>query len=366
MTQNNEIHKISAAEEKRIAFRRFIVLLALMAAFLWIMFRYGTGNIETDVEKSARAFTLVLWSVLLEALPFILLGTIISSLIQVFVSEDTILKVLPKNNVLRLVLASLLGLIFPVCECAIIPITRALMKKGMPVGPAIAFMLATPIVNPVVLLSTYNAFPTMPQMALYRGLFGFFGAVAIGFLAGRAQDKSVLKDHAPECGCGCSHDHHEGHAEAACTHTHHPAPKGIKGIVGEVLAHTSAELKNVGMYLIFGAMIASCMQIFVPKELLFAVGGGRMSSIVIMMALAFILSLCSEADAFIANTFLLHFSGASVLAFLITGPMIDIKNTLMLFGSFKHRFVIKVISIILLVCLILALIASFIMGGAYA
>ena len=364
MTQNKGSDKTNATEEKRVAFRRFIVFVALMAAFLWLMFRYGTGNVETDVEKSARAFTLVVWSILMEALPFVLLGTIISSLIQLFVSEDTILKVLPKNNICRLGLASLLGLIFPVCECAIIPITRALIRKGMPVGPAMAFMLATPIVNPVVLLSTYNAFPAMPEMVLYRGVFGFVGAVAIGYVVGRAADQAILKDHT--LACGCAHDHHKGHSEAACTHIHHHAPKGAKAIISQVLAHTSAELKNVGMYLIFGAMIASCMQIFVPKELLFAVGSGRVSSIGIMMALAFVLSLCSEADAFIANTFLLHFSGASVLAFLMTGPMIDIKNTMMLFGSFNHRFVIKVISIILLVCLILALIASFIMGGAYA
>lgn len=365
MKRDNGIIETSDGEQKRGGIRRFIVFMALMAAFFWIMFRYGTGNIETDVETSARAFTLVLWSVLLEALPFVLLGTILSSLIQLFVSEDTILKILPKNNMLRLVLASLLGLIFPVCECAIIPITRALIKKGMPVGPAIAFMLATPIVNPVVLLSTYNAFPTMPQMVLYRGLFGFIGAVAVGFLAGRAQERSILKDHAPDCGCAHDHEHRGGHSEAACAYHHH-TPKGFKGVFREVLAHTSAELKSVGMYLIFGAMIASAMQIFVPKEMLFSAGSGRVSSIVIMMALAFVLSLCSEADAFIANTFLFHFSGASVLAFLITGPMIDIKNTMMLFGSFKHRFVVRVILTILLTCLALALIASFIMGGAYA
>ena len=365
MGQHKKIEKDAGGQTGE-SVRKFIVFMALLAAFFWITFRYGTGNIETGVEASARAFTLVLWSILLEAMPFVLLGTILSSLIQIFVSEETIMKVLPKNNWLRLITASLLGLVFPVCECAIIPIARALIKKGMPVGPAIAFMLATPIVNPVVLLSTYNAFPAMPSMVLYRGLFGFIGAVAVGFLAGRAQDRSVLKDHAPECNCGCGHAHHEGHDEAACTHSHHHAPKGIKGILGEVLSHTSAELKNVGMYLIFGAMIASAMQIFVPKELLYAVGSGRVSSIVVMMALAFVLSLCSEADAFIANTFLLHFSGASVLAFLITGPMIDIKNTMMLFAGFKRRFVIKVVSIILLICLILSLIVSFIMGGAYA
>jgi uncharacterized membrane protein YraQ (UPF0718 family) len=97
----------------------FFVILVFWVSYLW-----GTGEVETLAESKMRGFTLILWSILLEALPFVLLGTLISSLIQIYVTQDTILKILPKNNFLRLVFASLIGLIFPVCECAIIPITR--------------------------------------------------------------------------------------------------------------------------------------------------------------------------------------------------------------------------------------------------
>ena len=357
-----------------------IIVLFITAVVFWVGFCGGTGDVETSAEVTMRGFTLILWSILLEALPFVLLGTIISSLIQVFVSEDMIMRILPKNNFLRLVFASLIGLVFPVCECAIIPITRGLIKKGMPAGPAFAFMIATPIVNPVVLLSTYNAFPTMPQMVVYRAVCGFLGAVLIGALVNRAEGKAILRDDVvPSCGCGCDHDHgkvegapsecghnHVDHLDCHTDglHDHHAVKKD--GTFKMVLAHTSTELQNVGMYLIFGAIIAACMQMLVPTEVLTSIGGGRIVSIVVMMLLAFVLSLCSEADAFVASTFLLQFSSSSVLAFLITGPMIDIKNTIMMLGSFKKRFVVRLILTILLVCFALALIASFLIGGSYA
>lgn len=342
--------------------KKIIIFLFTLGLLFWLSYTIATGEIETALETKVKGFTLILWSILLEALPFVLLGTIISSLIQVYVSEDTILKILPKNNFIRLIFASCLGLIFPVCECAIIPITRGLIKKGMPVGPAIAFMIATPIVNPVVLLSTYNAFPNMPEMVVYRGVLGFVGAIIIGFLVERGT-KNVLKKDSNNISCSCGHDHHH-HDESSCRSHHHDISKrnGL-ATIKEVIAHTNIELKSVGAYLIFGAIIATAMQLFISKDLLFSVGGNRGLSVIVMMSLAFVLSLCSEADAFIASTFMLHFSSASVLAFLITGPMIDIKNTMMLFGAFKKRFVIKLIGIILLVCFSLAIIVSYMLGG---
>ncbi len=355
------------------------ILLFIMAVIFWAAYCSGAGDTQTAAMAAMRGFALILWSILLEALPFVLLGTIISSLIQVFVSEDMVLRILPKNNLLRLAAAALFGLVFPVCECAIIPITRGLIKKGLPAGPAISFMIATPIINPIVLLSTYNAFPTMPQMMIWRAACGFVGAVLIGLLVSRADDKSVLKD-GKVLSCGCGHDHAHAHGEETACEPHHDhsaacscgadahvhIKTGKTSVIKAVLSHTGAELQSVGMYLIFGAIIAASMQMFVPTEVLTHIGGGRIASIVVMMLLAFVLSLCSEADAFVANTFLLQFSGASVLAFLITGPMIDIKNTLMMLGSFKKGFVVRLILTILLVCFLLALAASFVMDGGAA
>lgn len=340
--------------------QRGILILLFAVSVFWIGYVLGTGDTETAIEANMRGFTLILWSILLEALPFVMLGTIISSLIQVFVTEDMILSVMPKNNFLRLVFSALIGLIFPVCECAIIPITRGLMKKGMPAGPAIAFMLATPIINPIVLFSTYNAFTSMPVMTPLRAGCGFVGAIAVGALAGRyAKTHPVLKEESgtsSECTCACGHAHGEEHEEG----------NKVWNAVKAVMTHTNSELQSVGMYLIFGAVIAATMQMAVPTEVLTGIGSGRVVSILVMMALAFVLSLCSEADAFVANTFLLQFSGASVLAFLIVGPMIDIKNTLMMLGSFRKRFTVRLIGAILVVCFLLALLVSFFLGGSYA
>ncbi len=373
-----------------------LILLFLTVVIFWIAYVGGTGSVETSAEKTARALTLTLWAILLEALPFVLLGSLLSGLIQVFVTEDMLLRILPKNKVLQVVAAALVGLIFPVCECAIIPIARGLVKKGMPVGAAIAFMTATPIINPIVLLSTYNAFPTMPQMALWRFLFGFAGAVIIGFIAGRFTGGPVLKDsvsdavavcgcghehaHEHECSCGhehahehehecsCGHEHeHEHEHECGCGHEHvhdNGSRSGAWDAIRSVLAHTGDELKSVGAYLIFGALIAAAMQLLVPKDVISGIGSGSVSSTLAMMLLAFVMSLCSEADAFVASTFMTQFPAAAVLGFLITGPMIDIKNTMMLMGSFKKRFALKLIIIILLVCFALAMAAGlFVKGG---
>ncbi|MEX1307791.1 MAG: permease [Eubacteriales bacterium] len=340
----------------------------LIAVFFLIIIAWVNIRINVDVESSAvmetaRGFTLILWSVLLEALPFVMLGTVISSLIQEFVTEEMILKVLPKSNVLRLIFSAMLGLVFPVCECAIIPITRGLMKKGMPTGPAIAFMIATPIINPIVLLSTYNAFPTMPQMVLYRGVIGFVGAILIGALVNSASREKTLKEGV-DISCACGHDGHHH----ACEHGDsdvHEKKSALKTFVS-VLSHTSSELKSVGMYLIFGAIISAAVQILVPTDVLTSIGSGRVVSILVMMALAFVLSICSEADAFIGSTFMFQFSSASVLAFLVIGPMVDIKNTIMMLGAFKKKFVLRLIITIFVVCLLLVLAASYLMGGNYA
>lgn len=360
--------------------KRLVVLLFVMAVVFWLAYLGAAGDTDTVTKAGARAFTLILWSILLEALPFVLLGTLISSLIQLYVSEETILKILPKRKSLQLVFAALLGLLFPVCECAIIPITRGLVKKGLPIGPAMAFMVAVPIINPIVIFSTYSAFPAVPEMALWRALLGFVAALLIGFLLDRKDGKSLIREkiNAPVCGCGhnhgeehacCGHSHDHSHDEGGHTcYGHDHAPQGKKRfsqVITDILAHTGEELKSVGAYLIFGAGIAASMQMFVPRTMLMQVGQGRVSGVLVMMLLAFVLSLCSEADAFVASTFMTAFSGASVLAFLLTGPMIDIKNTMMLFGSFKKRFATKTIAVILFVCFVLSMAAAVLWGVIY-
>ena len=138
-------------------------------------------------------FSTIFLSIIFEGIPFILIGALASSIIQIFVSEEAIAKIIPKNKFIGVLIASLVGLVFPVCECAIVPITRRLIKKGVPLSIAVTFMLSVPIMNPVVLLSTHYAFMGMSYMVIARAMFGMIGAITIGVLIGVLHKDSPFK-----------------------------------------------------------------------------------------------------------------------------------------------------------------------------
>lgn len=318
---------------------RFILImffLIILTPFLSIFMQYKISFDFSFIQN----FNTIFISIILEAIPFILLGAFISALIQEFVSEQLIAKIIPKNKFLGLLGAAFLGIIFPVCECAIIPITKRLIKKGVPTGIAVTFMLSVPIVNPIVLLSTYYAFYDRPSMVLIRGGFGLLVAVIVGFLVTCVEigNSMPIKDDRfdldDKCYCGCDsyNDLYNKHSK-----------------VKSLLEHTSKEFMNIIKYLIFGAALSSIFQTLVPKQSIAFLGHNQVLSVIILMLLAFVLSVCSEADAFIARTFLGQFTIGAVGAFLILGPMLDIKNTLMLFGNFKRGLVIRLIIYIALI-----------------
>lgn len=283
-------------------------------------------------------FSVIFISIVLEALPFVMLGAFLSSIIQIYVSENFIARILPKNKFVGLVAASLVGIVFPVCECAIIPIARRLIKKGVPINIAVTFMLAVPIVNPVVLLSTYYAFHSKPYIVFLRGGLGLVIAITIGFIMGVLEErKNPIKmnyiDEDNSCACGFDHNFKR------------PQSKFI-----QILQHANRELYDIGKLLILGAFISAVFQVIIDRKYILLVGEHPIYSIAAMMLFAYTISLCSEADAFIASTFLGQFSIGGIVAFLVLGPMIDIKNTLMLTSSFKSRFVAKLIFLIFTIC----------------
>ncbi len=352
-----------------------LVILIVAAGLFYTLVRMGQiyeGALFS--LATLQSFKTIFLGILLEALPFILIGSFVSSLIQIFVTEEALAKIIPKNVGLGIVTAALLGLVFPICECAIIPVIRRLIKKGVPLSMAIAFMLAAPILNPVVLASTYYAFSAFTEIVIMRAAFGFIIAVAIA-----AAVKLLFKgnqltggDYHPHHDC-CSHgghdhshhhDHHHNHnhhANHSQHHHHKDAKKGASRIFGgfsEVMAHTSSEFFDVGKYLIFGAILSALVQTFVPRSSLIAIGQGPVSSVLLMLSLAFILSLCSEADAFVARSFLSQFTTGSIMGFLVLGPMIDIKNMLMLLGAFKKKFVLSLMALIFFFTFTMAIILN--------
>lgn len=379
-----------------------------------------------------QQFAIIFLSILLEALPFVLIGTIVSSLIEIFVSREWLTEHLPKRSWFAFLVAGLAGIIFPICECAIVPVMRRLVKKGMPVGVAVTFMLATPTINPVVLLSTRFAFLNNFYFPLLRGVFGYLTAIAVGLLITFLSDKEELKtagavwqgeagkhDHDAEeteyeesCACGHSHGqgkhqhggydhdgelehgaaggmaemshhcccHHQEHqhnedsaavteigdehdhehgAACSCGHVHATKRDKPLQIVKSILDHTSHELYEVGRFLILGVLISAAMQTFVPKQYFLALSQNPALSITAMMLLAFVLSLCSEADAFVAASFQGVLPNSAILAFLLFGPMMDIKNMLMLTQGFRMKFIIRLILTIAVVVFIFSSLSAF-------
>jgi uncharacterized membrane protein YraQ (UPF0718 family) len=291
------------------------------------------------IPKSVLQMNTIFISILIEALPFILIGVFVSGLIQMFVTEDMIARMMPKNRFLSVMLAVVLGMLFPGCECGIVPIVRRLIGKGVPSYAGIAFMLTGPIINPVVLFATYVAFGNSIKMVMYRAVVAIIVAIVVGLVLSFFVREQPLK-----------HTYISSH-----NHVH-----SFKEKLWEVCTHAVEEFFSMGKYLVLGALIAAGVQTYVKTATLLSIGQGPLASAAVMMGLAFILSLCSEADAFIASSFQSTFSTASLVAFLVFGPMVDIKNTLMMLGTFKTRFVILVITLVIVTVYVSSLVLYFV------
>lgn len=268
----------------------------------------------------------IFMSIVIEAVPFVLIGVLIAGIIQIFVTEEMIAKVIPKNKYLAVLMGTLVGSLFPACECGIIPIVHRLIRKGVPLYAAIPFMITGPIVNPVVLFSTFIAFGNSWEMVIYRGGFALLIAMVIGIIISFQFNTSQLL-------------HEEEHQ-----HIHLHSKQSFSAKLLSTLQHSIDEFFSVGKYLIMGAFIAAMMQVFVKTSFLLELGQTKASASLVMMALSFILSLCSEADAFIAASFKGTFATSSLVAFLLLGAMVDIKNLLMMLATFKKKFVLILIS----------------------
>lgn len=318
-----------------------------------------------------RDIAIYFTTIMLEAIPFLLLGALISAIIEEFVSEERISKMIPKNRVLGSLVGIFLGLFIPACDCAVIPIAMRLKKKKVPTNVIVSFMLASPIISPVVLLSTFFAFGEtekmllfgfeMPKLFVYRTIFGVVVALVVGIILDIICKDAVLKEeiyehhhhhHDHEHIHTCNH-HHEG-----CSCSHHEKETGPLGRVKNIINIMYGDFMGIISYMAVGALLAATMQILLPISNIGGIVQNKYISTFIMMLLAFALSLCSTSDAFIARTFMNSLSKNSILAFILLGPMIDIKNTILLNKSFNKKFVIVLvasifITVYLISCLVI-------------
>jgi len=273
-------------------------------------------------------------SIFLEGLPFIFLGTLVSGFLGTYLPRGAFEKLLPKNNVLAILVSGLLGAVFPVCECAVVPVIRRLVKNGLPASCALAYMLAAPIFNPVTAISTYKAFANSHEIAISRLVMGYLIAVIIALIVSRFTLAFFLKKSAQ-----------------ADDHEHRP-PRNLHA----ALTNSLRDLMDVGLYFTIGVVLTAILKTTVidptddfwkglsENSLLGAIG---------MMGLAFVLSLCSTSDAFIAANFA-NFKYGPKLAFMVFGPMMDAKLVFLYSTIFRWKFIVFLF------------LASFILTGAFS
>lgn len=305
------------------------VLLFLASQFL--------RNIDWSFLVNYSGSVAVFLSILLQAFPFLLLGTLVSALIQIFFAEEKVKDFLAsKGGNLK---AAFLGLFFPVCDCATIPVAGSLLKKGVGLSTALTFMLAAPIVNPITLLSTWYAFPNFRWLVVYRVVLGIVVALTAGWILEKIFKNSVLLSEAKIKSCSCQYCRQE--------------TGGWLSKLGGMLEHAALEFLKIGKYLVLAAFFSTLIYTFLPPGLVpEQAQGGESFSLFLMMGLGFIFSLCSTSDAFVARTFVQQFSLGSILGFLVLGPMLDLKNIFLLSGIFKKKFIWSLVLVIWLVAFI--------------
>ena len=307
----------------------------------------------------------VFTGIVLQAVPFMLLGALLSSTLYAFVPDRLLIKIFPKKYGIGFLTALFAGALFPVCECAAVPLMRSLIKKGVAMPIAVTFMLASPIVNPISIVSTLYAFPQQPSVAFYRLSFGLLIAFAIGLLLLFYPEEKYLKedfDREPSVqphtfggvdtafrlatGRSAQNSRSEPQSDNFGSITAESKVQWLQVKVYALLMHTCSEFFTTGPFLILGAFITALIRAAVPQELFSITSGSAAGSLLVMMLFAFVFSACSTSDAFIARSFLNRFPSGSILGFLVYGPMMDIKNLFMLLSLFKKRFVIELTLII--------------------
>ena len=315
-----------------------------------VQFAFAVGAVAVLVgaseEASIRTLSIVFVSIVLEAIPFMLLGAVIGGLLEVFVSRDRILGMLPSRQWLTVIVAAGLGFVMPVCECAVVPVVRRLLRKGVPFAAAVAYLLGGPITNPLVAGSTAVAYSFDWKVVLLRVLFGYVVAVGVGLAVGSMfeGDEALLPDK-KDSGCGCGHDHHHEHDHGYDHNDHHDHEPTLRQKLHAALLHAADDFFDIGRYLIIGAFIAALIQTIVKRQTFLLLSGQPWLAILLMMVLAITLNLCSEADAFVAASFKTLMPLSAQLSFMVLGPMVDIKLLLMYLGVFKKRAIVAIASL---------------------
>ncbi|WP_402844963.1 permease [Microbacterium sp. GXS0129] len=288
------------------------------------------------VERRLQDGLTLSLSVLIESMPFVLLGVLFSIVVQVWLPPGALERVLPRRAWARRLALSLLGMIIPVCECGNVPFARGLLRRGFAPAETLTFLVAAPIVNPIVIITTHAAFGWDGGILVMRVIGGFVIANLIGWLYSRQDDPDKLLTERFRL---------DQRAEEAVT--------GSRG--RRSLAQLVIELRAVMPALVIGSAIAGAVQVLIPRDVLVAIGSNPVLSIVTMIVLALTVALCSNVDAFFALSMASTFSTGSIIAFLLVGPIVDVKMLALMRTTFTVRALAGIVVIVILSAFTIAL-----------
>lgn len=308
---------------------------------------------QVPFEAAVRDFILVFVSIFWEAFPFIVLGAVIAGVVEEMIPQQLLARFIPRNRPLAIGLGAFLGLIFPMCECGIIVVMRRLLRKGLPLSCCVSYILAGPIINPVVLMSTFVAFRGMENatdtsghllhqmgswwMVSLRAGLGWLVAVGTSLIV-EWQWRHYGTELLVPLGAASKDDD--------------AVTSGPRGSIFKRLANISAtalhDFIDISVFLTLGALIAAAVRFGLTRDDIVNLSQNYpFLSIVLMMGLAVALCLCSEADAFVAASFI-YLRPASKVAFLVLGPMFDFKLLLMYTRVFRYRLIVTIFTAVVI------------------
>jgi len=326
--------------------RRFIIPVLLFVLILVAASMFPDGFFTWFWDR-LNVFATIFLGIFVEAIPYLLLGTFASGLVEEFVDRDQMSRWISRRPAAAAISGAFMGMIFPVCECGVVPLTRRLFHKGLPLSAGISFLLAAPVLNPIVIISTAAAFG-WDRMLLWRVGLSLLIAIITGMIF--SVEPNAGKILKPIISLPTEHDHSHGSI-------HKTFMEKVRG----ALLVTVDEFFDMGRYLIMGSVLAAGLQTFVSQSVLLTLGSGPVFSVLIMLLLAVLLSICSTVDAFVALGFVGTFSFGSVLSFLVFGPMVDIKSVLMYLQVFNKKSVFYIVTIPFMISLLSGLLLNYLL-----